>query len=135
MTNDTTKGHGSWRKLTLSYAEAVERLPDALKKEGFGVITQIDMQETLKAKIGADFRRYKIFGACNPTFAHAALGQDLHVGVLLPCNVVVYEEEGQAVVGAVDPMQTLGEEGSASLRGIASEIGGRLDRVLASLAS
>lgn len=130
-----TRGH--WKDLSIRYEEALSRLPEALKKEGFGIITQIDIQETFKAKLGADFRRYRIFGACNPAFAHAALQKDPRVGVLLPCNVVLYQkDDGGAVVGAVDPMQTLGAGGgSDDLADMAREIGARLERVLAGLSS
>jgi uncharacterized protein (DUF302 family) len=134
MTNEhPDKGH--WKELSVGYEEALTRLPEELKKEGFGVITQIDMRETLKAKIGVDFRRYSIVGACNPTFAHQALSKDPRIGLLLPCNFVVYErDDGKAVVGAIDPMQTLGE-GSVEgpLAEIARDVGARLDRVLAAL--
>ena len=92
----------------ITYEDALARLPDLLKAEGFGVLTQIDVKETLKQKIGADFRKYKILGACNPSYAHKALGAELGVGVMLPCNVVVYEaENGKAVVLGVDPLQTM----------------------------
>ncbi len=134
MTNENaTKGH--WKELSVGYDEALERLPEELKKEGFGVITQIDMRETLKAKIGVDFRRYRIVGACNPTFAHRALLEDPRIGLLLPCNFVVYErDDGKAVVGAIDPMQTLGEGAVAGpFADIARDVGARLDRVLAAL--
>src|SRR5689334_11774272 len=108
--------HGHWKDLSISYEEALLRLPDALKKEGFGIITQIDIQETFKAKLNIDFRRYRIFGACNPSFAHTALENDPRVGVLLPCNVVLYEkDDGKAVVGAIDPMQTLGGSGEGGV--------------------
>lgn len=128
-----------WRDLPFGYDEALARLPEALKKEGFGVITQIDMQETLRAKLGADFRRYRIFGACNPTFALQALQRDLRVGVLLPCNVVLYEkDDGKASIGAVDPVQTLASgtsEADRDLADVAREVGARLERVLEGLAS
>ncbi len=128
---------GSWKDLSISFDEAVSRLPEALKREGFGVITQIDMQETFKAKLGVDFRRYRIFGACNPTLAHKVLQWDPRVGVLLPCNVVLFErDDGKAVVGAVDPMQTLGAGvDGGELADLARDVGARLERVLASLAS
>lgn len=128
---------GSWKDLSISYEEALSRLPEALKKEGFGIITQIDMQETFKAKLGVDFRRYRIFGACNPSLAHAALQKDPRVGVLLPCNGVLYErDDGKAVVGAVDPMQTLGASGEGGgLTDLARDVGARLERVLADLPS
>ncbi|MBS2017381.1 MAG: DUF302 domain-containing protein [Deltaproteobacteria bacterium] len=140
MTTETKTPHGRWKELAITFDDATARLPDALKKEGFGVITQIDLQETFKAKLGADFRRYRIFGACNPAFAHAAVTEDPRVGVLLPCNVVLYEDDrGRAVIGAVDPMQTLGGAAVGSnatgLASIAREVGERLDRVLASLAT
>lgn len=137
MTNETAHAPGHWKDLSISYEEALVRLPEALKKEGFGVITQIDMQETLKAKLGVDVPRYRIFGACNPSLAHAALRKDPRVGVLLPCNVVLYEQaDGKVVLGAVDPMQTLGAGAASSgLVEIAREVAARLERVLAELAA
>jgi len=137
MAHETAQTPGHWKDLSISYEEALVRLPEALKKEGFGVITQIDMQETLKAKLGVDFPRYRIFGACNPTLAHTALLKDPRVGVLLPCNVVLYEkDDGKVVVGAVDPMQTLGAAaGGSGLDAVAGEVATRLERVLAELAT
>jgi uncharacterized protein (DUF302 family) len=128
---------GRWKELSISYEDALSRLPKALEKEGFGIITQIDIQGTFKAKLGVDFRRYRIFGACNPAFAHTALQKDPRVGVLLPCNVVVYEkDDGKAVVGAVDPIQTLGAGASESgMVDLAREVGARLERVLDELPS
>ncbi|HEY5377559.1 MAG TPA: DUF302 domain-containing protein [Polyangiaceae bacterium] len=135
MATENDLPRGNWRKLAIGYDEALARLPDALKAEGFGIITQIDIQETFKAKLGVDFRRYRIFGACNPNLAHAALQLDLRVGVLLPCNVALYEESGgQAVVGAVDPMQTLaGAAESAELAELARNVSTKLERALAQL--
>jgi uncharacterized protein (DUF302 family) len=137
MATDTDLARGHWKDLSIGYEAALARLPEALKKEGFGIITQVDIQETFKAKLGIDFRRYRIFGACNPSFAHEALKKDPRVGVLLPCNVVLYEkDDGAAVVGAVDPMQTLGASGAAGgLADVAREVGARLERVLADLSS
>ena len=135
MATDNT-ARGSWKDLSISYEEALSRLPEALKKEGFGIITQIDMQETFKAKLGVDFRRYRIFGACNPSLALAALQKDPHVGVLLPCNVVLYESDnGKAVVGTVDPMQTLGSGEGGGQTDVARDVRARLERVLADLPS
>ena len=135
MTREKSKALGSWRELSIGYEQALARLPEVLKKEGFGIITEIDLQQTFKAKLGVDFRRYRIFGACNPAFALKALQQEPQVGVLLPCNVVIYEKEnGTAVVGAVDPMQTLGSAGGGELAGLAEDVGARLERVLAELA-
>ena len=119
------------RKSTqLTYEDALARIPDLLKAEGFGILTQIDVKETLKQKIGADFRKYKILGACNPSLAHKVLSAELAVGVMLPCNVVVYEgDDGKAVVLAIDPMQTMAA-GDARIEPVAREVRDRLSRVL-----
>ena len=120
--------------LNLPYEQAVQKTTDALKAEGFGVLTQIDVQATLKQKINADFRRYVILGACNPTLAHRALSANLNVGLLLPCNVTVYEEGDGSVVSAVDPLKTLGvlKEDSVAHE-VAVEARTKLQRVIASL--
>jgi uncharacterized protein (DUF302 family) len=120
--------------LTVSYEQAIQRTTDALKVEGFGVLTQIDVQATFKQKINADFRRYVILGACNPALAHRALSANLDVGLLLPCNVIVYEEGDDSVVTAVDPVEMLGVlEGDAVAYTVAVEARTRLQRVIASL--
>lgn len=114
-----------------SYDEVLARIPDLLKEEGFGILTRIDVKETLKQKLGVDFRRYQILGACNPSLAHRVLGQDLEVGALLPCNVVVFEgDAGHAVVLAVDPSQTVAAANPA-IQPVADEVKQRLARVLA----
>ena len=121
---------GMRKETRSSYDEVLGKLPDLLKAEGFGVLTQIDVKETLKQKIGVDFRRYKILGACNPPLAHRALSAETEIGVLLPCNVIVYEDDqGKAVVVAVDPMQTIAAQ-SPRLAEIAGEVRQRLSRVL-----
>ncbi len=118
----------------LPYAQTVQKTTDALKAEGFGVLSQIDMQATLKQKLNVDFRRYVILGACNPPLAHRALSANLDVGLLLPCNVVVSEEGDGAVVTAVDPVAMLGIlQGDPVAREVAVEAGTRLQRVIASL--
>ncbi len=94
---------GLRRRLNLPYEEAVQRVVAAFKEEGFGTLTEIDVKATLKEKRGVDFRRYVILGMCNPPLAHRALEADLEVGLLLPCNVVVYEEGAGSVVLATDP--------------------------------
>jgi uncharacterized protein (DUF302 family) len=120
--------------LTLPYEQAIQQTTDALKAEGFGVLTQIDVQSTLKQKINADFRRYVILGACNPALAHRALSANLDVGLLLPCNVTVYEEGGRSVVTAVDPVEMLGVlKGDAVAHEVAVEARTKLQRVIASL--
>ena len=120
---------GTWRTLRIGFDAAVERLPVALSVEGFGVITQIDLQQTFKAKLGVDTRRYRIFGACNPEFALQAVASDPRAGLLLPCNVVLFErDDGITVLGVIDPVQQLGAT-DGPLADIAREIGARLARV------
>jgi uncharacterized protein (DUF302 family) len=112
------------------------RVVEALKVEGFGVLTEIDIQGTLKKKLDVDFRRYTILGACNPPFAHRALLADLDVGLMLPCNVVVYEQDdGRIHVAAVDPIATIAAHRSADLQEIARDVHDRLSRVVASVAA
>jgi uncharacterized protein (DUF302 family) len=113
-----------------TFDEALERLPELLEAEGFGILTQIDVQSTLKQKLGVDFRRYRILGACNPALAHRALSAVVEIGALLPCNVVVYErDDGKAALVAVDPVQTIGAM-KPELVPIATEVRQRLARVL-----
>lgn len=120
--------------LNVPYEQAVQRSTDALKAEGFGVLTQIDVKATLKQKINAEFRRYVILGACNPSLAHRALSANLDVGLLLPCNVTVYEEGDGSVVTAVDPVETLGVlKEDPVAQEVAMEARTRLQRVIASL--
>jgi uncharacterized protein (DUF302 family) len=121
-------------ELAVPYEQVVERVTQALKAEGFGVLTEIDVKATLKKKLDADFRRYVILGACNPPLAHRALSVDLDIGLLLPCNVVVYEaDNGNSVVGIVDPISMLGVLASPELAPVAEEARVRLERVAAAL--
>lgn len=120
--------------LQVSYDRAIERVTAALKQEGFGVLTEIDVQATLKKKLDVGFRRYAILGACNPPLAHRALQVDLDVGLLLPCNVIVYETgPNESMVALVDPFSMLGAISSPALEPIAREARERLDRVAESL--
>jgi uncharacterized protein (DUF302 family) len=120
---------GMQRELRATYDEALGKVVDALKAEGFGVLTEVDVQSTLKNKIGVDFRRYKILGACNPPLAHEALQIDLTAGLMMPCNVVVYETDGgRAGVVAVDPAQATA--GQPQLTGVAERVRTKLQRVL-----
>jgi uncharacterized protein (DUF302 family) len=120
-----------------SYEAAIERVTDALKAEGFGVLTRIDVKATLKEKIGEEFRPYVILGACNPNLAHRALNRHPEVGVMLPCNVTVEDNgEGGSYVRIADPdvmMGVGGMEGDAAMREIAGEAGDRLRRVARAL--
>jgi uncharacterized protein (DUF302 family) len=125
---------GIQKTLDLGFDEALAKVPEALKAEGFGVLTEIDVQATLKKKLDVDFRRYRILGACNPPFAHRALQHSLDVGMLMPCNVIVYETDaGKTVVSAVDPMQTMAAQGDPALRPLADEVRQRLQRVIDAL--
>jgi uncharacterized protein (DUF302 family) len=119
------------RTLRATYDEALARVPEALKSEGFGVLTEIDVQATLKQKLGVDFRRYKILGACNPPLAHEALMTELEIGLMLPCNVVVYErDDGRAEVLAIDPTRTVAAAGDPRLAEIAASVKDKLTRAL-----
>ena len=116
-------------KLGLSYEMALEKVIQGLKDEGFGVLTQIDVKDTLKNRIDVDFRKYAILGACNPPLAHRALTADLGAGLLLPCNVVVYEDDGGSVVAIIDPISMLGIIHKPELVAVAEEARARLERV------
>jgi uncharacterized protein (DUF302 family) len=125
---------GIARTLETSFEDALAKVPPALAAEGFGVLTEIDVQATLKKKLDVDFRRYRILGACNPSFAHKALSHTLEVGMLLPCNVVVYEnDDGRTTVSAVDPMQTIAAKGDPALQSVAEQVQAKLKRVIDSL--
>ncbi len=121
-------------ELNVPYDQAIEKVTQALKNEGFGVLTEIDVKATMKKKLDVDFRRYVILGACNPPLAHRALRADLDVGLLLPCNAVVYETGDQkSVVGLVNPISMLAVLPSPELGPVAEEANARLQRVAAAL--
>jgi uncharacterized protein (DUF302 family) len=115
------------------YEQAIASVTAALKDEGFGVLTEIDVQATFKKKLDADFQRYIILGACNPTFAHKVLSTSLEMGLLLPCNVIVYEEGAGSVVSIGDPILMLNLADQPELNDIATEVKARLQRVLEKL--
>ena len=117
--------------LDTSYEDAISKVTDALKEEGFGVLTEIDVKSTLKKKLNVDFRKYVILGACNPPYAHWTLQTDLDVGLLLPCNVIVYEtDDKKAYVSALNPVSALEVIKSEELRKIAKEVSEKLQRVI-----
>ena len=128
-------GYGFKRTLAMSVEDADQRLRDELKKEGFGILTEIDVKATLKEKLDVDFRPYKILGACNPPLAHQALNSETDIGLLLPCNVIVYEgdEDGTSVVGVLDPKVQLGITGRSDIDHLADDVSARMERVLAAL--
>ena len=122
--------YGFSKTVNLSYDQAVEKVTDELKKEGFGVLTTIDVKETLKKKLNVDFKRYIILGACNPPFAHQALQAEEEIGLLLPCNVIVYEKGNKTVVSAFDPMTMLKIVDNPDIKAVAAEGQSRLKRVI-----
>ena len=120
-------------KLAMSYEQAVEAAVEALKAEGFGVLTEIDVKATLKKKLDADFRKYIILGACNPPFAHRALETELEIGLLLPCNVIVYEDGDGSVVSAIDPIVAMGVVNNPELKPTAEKVRAKLKSAIDSL--
>ena len=122
------------RTVPLAFDAAIDRVTAGLKKEGFGVLTDIDVQATLKAKLDADTPRYRILGACNPGFAHQALQIENKLGVLLPCNVIVREESpGKVEIAAIDPVSSMERTGNPGLAAVAGEVRVRLQRVVDSV--
>jgi len=121
--------------VALPYEQALERTADELKKEGFGILTTIDVKQTLKQKLDKDFRKYTILGACNPPLAHRAFEAELEIGLLLPCNVAVYETEpGRSAVSAMAPIAAMGiVGGNPALKDVAREADERLRRALKAL--
>ena len=120
-------------RLDLPYEEAVEEVVAALKDQGFGILTEIDVKATLKKKLDADFRKYVILGGCNPSLAYRALNAELEIGLLLPCNVIVYEQDGGSAVSILDPISMLGVVQNPELDPVAQEARARLQRVIDTL--
>jgi uncharacterized protein (DUF302 family) len=129
MPNASLK-YGHAVRVRLSYEQALDRARALLKEEGFGVLCDVDVTATLKEKIGADFRRYRILGACNPSLAHQALERESQLGLLLPCNVVVQELDGTTIVSAIDARALLSLVGNSELLQVADEVNGGLRRTL-----
>lgn len=134
MVEQTTR-YGIATTVALPYERAVARTREELAKEGFGVLTEIDVAATLKKKLDVTFRPYMILGACNPPLAHQALSAERDIGLLLPCNVIVYEadEPGRSVVAAMDPVEALQLTGNDAIRPVAEDVKARLTRVLDAL--
>lgn len=125
--------YGTSKEVALPFEQAVEKVTEELKKEGFGVLTTIDVKETLKKKLNVDVPRYIILGACNPPFAHKALQVEEEIGLLLPCNVIVYEKEGRTRVSVFDPMIMSVIIENNDMVPVALEVKARLDRVIAAM--
>lgn len=122
------------KKTELNFEDSIKKLGDELQKEGFGILTEIDVQAVFKKKIGADFRKYKILGACNPNFAHKAIQTEENIGTLLPCNFVVQEnDKGEVSISSVNPLVTMQNVGNEKLTGIAQEVSAKLNSVLSSI--
>ena len=122
------------KTIRLSFDEAVAKVTDELKKEGFGILTDIDVKTTLKKKLDVDFRKYRILGACNPPFAYQALQAEERIGLMLPCNVIVQEkEEGTVEVSAIDPIASMQAIKNEKLAGVATQVQAKLKKVIESL--
>lgn len=122
------------RTLHVDFDTAIAKVTEELKNEGFGILTEIDVQETLKKKLDVDFRRYKILGACNPHFAHQALLAEDTIGTMLPCNVILQEREnGNVEVSAVDPIASMMAIQNVRLGEVAGEVRGKLEKVINNL--
>ena len=127
-----TTNYGLAVEVALPYEQAVERAREELAKEGFGVLTEIDVKATLKKKLDVDFRRYVILGACNPPIAHQALSAERDIGLLLPCNVIVYESDNpeKSVIAAIDPIEQLKLTGNTAIEPFAGEVKEKLVRAI-----
>lgn len=121
------------KTLDMPFDEAIEKTTAVLKEEGFGVLTEIDIKATLKEKLDVDFNKYQILGACNPPLAHKALTSEEHIGLMLPCNVIVREQNGKVEVAAVDPVASMQAVENDELGDIAQEVRGLLKKVVDSL--
>ncbi|NWG29700.1 MAG: DUF302 domain-containing protein [Ignavibacteriaceae bacterium] len=125
--------YGFSKTVDMPYEQTIEKVTAELKKEGFGVLTFIDVKETLKQKINVDFKKYAILGACNPPIAHKALMAEEELGLLLPCNVIVYEKDGKTQVSIFDPMVMTWIMENDQMKPIATEVQEKLQRVLAAI--
>ena len=121
------------KTLDITFDEAIEELTNALKAEGFGILTEIDVQATLKKKLDVDFRPYKILGACNPPFAHEALQAEDKIGTMLPCNIILQERENGIEVAAIDPIASMSAVNNEKVTEVAGKIQSKLKSVIESL--
>ena len=121
--------YGFSKTVDLSFEDTINKVTEELKKEGFGILTTIDVKETLKNKIDVDFKKYTILGACNPPLAHKALQAEEEIGLLLPCNVIVYDKEGKSAVSVFDPSLMSKVVENEKMNPIAEEVKEKLERV------
>lgn len=122
--------YGYKKQINLSFTDTILKVKDELKKEGFGVLTEINVKDTMKKKIDVDYDEYVILGACNPEFAHKALQVDKQIGLLLPCNVVVYEDDGVVIVSAIMPTVAMSVADLPALAEVAREVEEKLKKVI-----
>ena len=118
------------RQVSLSYEAALQKVTAALKKGGFGILSQIDVKSVLKEKLNADFDKYIILGACNPSFAYQALKTETDIGLMMPCNVIVYEKSGKTFVAAIRPTISMSMVGNEGLRDISAQVEAKLKKVV-----
>jgi len=118
------------RHTDLEFEEAVDKIKASLKEQGFGILTEIDVKETLKKKLDVDFKKYVTLGACNPPNAYKALQAEKDIGLMLPCNVIVYEDEGNAVIAAIKPTAAMGMIENENLKAIAEQIESKLEKAI-----
>lgn len=122
--------YGISKEVDLSFEEAIEKVKEELQKEGFGILTEIDVKKTLKEKLNVDYDNYIILGACNPPFAYKALQAEKEIGLLLPCNVIVYSQNGKTFVSTINPSVAMSMIDSQELNEMAQEIGEKLKKVI-----
>ena len=125
--------YGFKKEVSLPFSEAEKVVTEELKKKGFGILTKIDVKEKFKEKLGIEFPNYVILGACNPPLAHKAILAEEDIGLLLPCNVVIYEKEGKTVLDVMKPSSTMGMIGNEELKQIATEVESKLEQVFDSV--
>ena len=118
------------KQVNIPYQEAIAKTKEELQKEGFGILTEIDVKATLQKKLDVDFNKYIILGACNPPFAYQALQAEIDIGLLLPCNIIVYETEGKTFISAIVPTVAMSMVENEQLRGIANEVELKLKKVI-----
>ena len=122
--------YGYKKQINIEFEDAVEKIKEELQKEGFGVLTEIDVKKTLKEKLNIDYENYAILGVCNPSFAYKALQAEKEIGLLLPCNIIVYEEDSKVFVSAINPLKAMSIVNNKNLKDIAQQIKKKLKRII-----
>jgi uncharacterized protein (DUF302 family) len=125
--------YGFTKEVNMSFNETIKIIAEELKKEGFGILTRIDIKEKFKEKLGVDFRRYEILGACHPESAYEAILAEENIGLMLPCNVIIYEEEGKTRISIIKPTMAMGMIDNDKLKSVAEKVELKLERVINSI--